>query len=273
LFRRLVDAILDRYRKIMSNLWISPMTAASVLPTVVCTRRGTPSLCGVEVPPDLRALVVERTVCPNGSPECACMPVVSIVGGIDSQGMEEALSDFGGCVEMACGQLLMGDHLVPTLERNGLYMALSTATAYSLAPAHLFCKVLAERFNIREELRDTIELAVHEAVLNGLLHGNLEINSGDRQTLEGFREYCEAVETQLQDPSFAVRCIEVSAVAFETSIELAVVDNGPGYDAANLDVGDDLQRKSGRGLQLIRHFAEEVQIGEGGRRLSMRFAR
>lgn len=249
------------------------MPAPHVLPTVVCNRRGTPTLCGVEVPADMRALVVERTVCPNGNPECACKPVVSIVGGVDETGMEQALSDFGGCVEMAYGQLLSGDHLLPTLERNGLYMALSTATAYSLAPAHLFCKVLSERYHLGGELRDAIEMTVHEAVVNGLLHGNLEIGSGDRQTLEGFRKYGETIKTQLRDPSLASRCIEVSAIVSETAIELAVVDSGPGYDAAALDQGDDPERKSGRGLQLIRHFAQDVQIGEGGRKLSARFAR
>lgn len=249
------------------------MPAPNVLPTVVCTRRGTPRLCGVEVPEHLQALVVERTVCPNGNPECACKPVVSIVGGIDEAGMEQALADFGGCVEMAYGQLLSGDHLLPTLERNGLYMALSTATAYSLAPAHLFCKVLSDRYRLGAALRDAIELAVHEAVVNGLLHGNLEIGSDDRQTLEGFRKYCETIETQLRDPSLAGRCIEVSAVASETAIELAVVDSGPGYDAASLDVGDDPDRKSGRGLELIRHFAQEVRVDDGGRKLTMRFSR
>jgi anti-sigma regulatory factor (Ser/Thr protein kinase) len=249
------------------------MPAPNVLPTVVCTRRGKPQLCGVEVPEHMRALVIERTVCPNGNPECACKPVVSIVGGVDGEGMEQALADFGGCVEMAYGRLLSGDHLLPTLEQNGLYMALSTATAYSLAPAHLFCKVLADRYGLGDALRDAIELAVHEAVVNGLLHGNLEIDSGDRQTLEGFRRYCETIETHLQDPALAGRCIEVSAVASPTSIDLAVVDAGAGYDAAGLAENDDVERKSGRGLQLIRHFAQDVRIGEGGRMLSMRFAR
>jgi sigma-B regulation protein RsbU (phosphoserine phosphatase) len=249
------------------------MSASKVLPTVVCTHHGEPRLCGVEVPEHMRALVMERTICPNGNPECACKPVVSIVGGIDGEGMAQALSDFGGCVEMAYGQLLSGDHLLSTLERNGLYMALSTETAYSLAPAHLFCKVLSDRLNIGEELRDAIELSVHEAVVNGLLHGNLEIDSHDRQTLEGFRKYCETIEAQLQDPFYAGRCIEVLAVASEASIELSVVDSGPGYDSASLESDDNADRKSGRGLQLIRHFAQDVWIGEGGRKLSMRFAR
>jgi len=244
-----------------------------VLPTVLCTRRGEAHLCAVEVPSHLRALVLERTVCPNANPDCDCLPVVAIVGGVDDDGMERALTDFGGCVEMANGQLLSGDHLMPTLERNGLYMALSTATAYSLAPAHLFCKVLAERFKIGEALRDAMELAVHEAVANGLLHGNLEMGSDERQTLEGFRTYCETIEMRLGDPSLAGRCIEISAIACETSIELTVADSGAGYDADVLGVLDAPDRKSGRGLPLIRHFAEDVRVGEGGRKLTMRFAR
>ncbi|WP_158240832.1 ATP-binding protein [Telmatospirillum siberiense] len=249
------------------------MTAPKIVPTVVCNRRGTPRLCGIEVPADLQALVVERTTCPNDNPECACKPVVSVVGGVDEAGMERALSDFGGCVEVAYGQLLSGEHLLSTLERHGLYMALSTATAYSLAPAHMFCNVLAERHHLSPELRDAIELAVHEAVVNGLLHGNLEIGSGDRQSLEGLRRFGETISTQLRDPSLASRRIEVTAVVSEREVELAVIDSGPGYEAESLAADDRPDRKSGRGLELIRHFAQAVEVGEGGRKLRMRFAR
>lgn len=249
------------------------MPAPKIIPTVVCNRRGTPRLCGIEVPADLRALVVERTTCPNDNPECACKPVVSIVGGVDEAGMEQALSDFGGCVEMAYGQLLSGDHLLSTLERHGLYMALSTATAYSLAPAHMFSNVLADRYHLSQELRDAIELAVHEAVVNGLLHGNLEIGSGDRQSLEGLRRFGEMLSAQLQDPSLASRRIEVTAVVSDHEVELSVIDSGPGYEPESLAGDESAERKSGRGLQLIRHFAQAVEISEGGRKLSMRFAR
>lgn len=249
------------------------MTVPSVLPTVVCTRRGTARLCGVGVPAEMRALVMERTVCPNDNPACSCKPVVSIVGGVDGDGVEQALADYGGCVEMAFGKLLSGQNLLPTLERSGLYMALSTSTAYSVGPAHLFCNVLAKRFGLSDELRENMELAVHEAVVNGLLHGNLEISSIDRQTLDGFRKYCDQIERHLQDPLLGGRQIEVFAVPLEDAIELSVVDDGPGYETDNLNLGDDPERKSGRGLVLIRHFARQVAIEDGGRRLTMRFDR
>jgi anti-sigma regulatory factor (Ser/Thr protein kinase) len=246
---------------------------AGLLPSIVCARCGEPRLCAAAVPDHLRAVVVERATCPNDDPECDCRPMISIVAALDEAGMERALADFGGCVELADGRLLSGDHLLPTLESGGLYMALATTTAYSLAPAHLFCKVLAERFAIDVSLRDDLELAVHEAVVNGLLHGNLEIVSEDRQTLEGFRNYYETVEKRLDTPPFGRRGIEISAVADERSITVSVIDSGAGYDRSNLSVSDDSDRKSGRGLALIRHFAQDVRIDDGGRKLTMRFDR
>lgn len=249
------------------------MPVPGIVPTVVCNRRGSPHLCGLDVPADLRALVVERTVCPHDNPECSCKPVVSVVGGVDGDGVERALSDFGGCVEVRQGEILFGDHLLPTLEKHGLYMALSTSTAYSLAPARLFCNVLQRRHGLSGELRDAIELSVHEAVANGLLHGNLEIGSADRQSLEGLRRFGQAVSAHLDEPSLANRRIEVSAVVTDEAVEVAVIDSGPGYDPDALAGDDGLERKSGRGLELIRHFARSVEIAEGGRRLTMRFAR
>ncbi|MDR3437481.1 ATP-binding protein [Telmatospirillum sp.] len=249
------------------------MSHPHILPTVVCSRQGMARFCGVDVPDHLQALVVERTTCPNGNPDCACNPVVSIVGGIDEAGIGQALTDFGGCVEVADGKLLAGPHLQEALASNALYMALSTATAYSLAPAHLFCDVLAKRLALGDKLRDGIELAVHEAIINGLLHGNLEISSDDRQTLAGFEKFCAEVAAKLTVPSLADRCIEVFAVADLATVTLSVVDSGPGYTSALVSAPDEPEKKSGRGLKLISHFADHVEIGDGGRKLSMRFVR
>jgi sigma-B regulation protein RsbU (phosphoserine phosphatase) len=249
------------------------MSHPRILPTVVCSRQGNARLCGIDVPEPLRALVIERTTCPNGNPDCAGKPVVSIVGGVDETGMSRALADFGGCIELANGKLLTGAHLQEAMESNALYMALSTATAYSLAPAHLFCDVLAKRLALSDGLRDGIELAVHEAIVNGLLHGNLEISSDNRQTLEGFEKFCAEVAAKLTNSSLAERCIEVFAVADQTSVTLSVVDSGPGYAPASTSIPDEPEKKSGRGLKLIGHFADHVEIGDGGRKLSMRFVR
>ncbi len=172
---------------------------------------------------------------------------------------------------MAYGHLLMGDHLLSTLERHGLYMALSTKTAYSTEPAHFFCEALADRLGLTATQRDHVELALHEALANGLLHGNLEVSSAERQTLEGFRRYCREIEAQLQDPLFAGRRIEVSAVCDASSLTVTVSDNGAGYDEA--PSSDDPLKKSGRGLRLMHEMADQVTIADKGRIVSMRFSR
>jgi hypothetical protein len=167
---------------------------------------------------------------------------------------------------------LAGPHLQSTLAADGLYMALSTATAYSLSPAHVFCDVLAKRFALSPLLRDRMELAVHEAVINGVLHGNLEIGSDDRQTWEGFQRFCESVANRLKDPALAGRSIEILAIVDAETISLSVIDSGPGYDPIAMSPAGG-EAKSGWGLSLIHRLAEAIDIGDGGRKITMRFHR
>lgn len=217
--------------------------------------------------------MVERRHCPNAGPDCALKPMAALVAGLDEQGMEAALQESGACVEAEGSRLLSGPNLQYALDAGGLYMALSTATAYSLAPARLFCRVLAQRLDMSAGRCEGIELSLHEAIMNGLLHGNLEMSSDDRQTWAGFRRFCEQIDGRLLDPAFAGRPIEIMAVADGRRVAVTVVDSGPGYCMTPTVQETDPGRKSGRGLAVISHFAREIEITEGGRRLSMRFER
>lgn len=248
------------------------MSGSILVPAVICNRHGSTVFCTADVPGDLAALVVERAGCPNGTRECACRPVVSIVAAVDGDGVERALTQSGRCVEVSGGQLLAGENLIPALERRCLYMALSTASAYALAPARLFCKVLGQRLGLSDTVRETIELALHEAVINGILHGNLEIGSDGRETMQGFQRFCETVAQRLQDDRFAGRCLEIFAGADGADIVVTVADSGPGYQVA-APQSPDPGAKSGRGLVMIGHFAKSTRVEDGGRRLCMRFAR
>jgi sigma-B regulation protein RsbU (phosphoserine phosphatase) len=221
-------------------------------------------------------VIVDRLNCPNLDSGCDAFPVVGVAsGGASSEGIEEALLRFGSCVEVAFGKLLSGDNMTATLAQDGLYMALSTATAYSVEPARAFCKVLATRLGLSSTLRDSIELAVHEAVVNGVMHGNLKISSDERETLARFQTYCNQVETSLSNPDLGARRIEVFCVWDTSGITVSVVDSGAGYDPEEVGANSNPNpnRKSGRGLALIGNLSKAVEIGNGGRRLTMRFDR
>ncbi len=252
------------------------------LPSLVCSHGQGMTLCADRVPDNLRALLVEKGTCPNAGPHCSDCPAIGVVAGLlgpdgerkpDNQPLELALQDYGACVENAFGQLLKGPHLQEALQGCGLYMGMSTASAYYTEPARLFAKALDARLSLGDDLRDGIELALHEAVVNGLLHGNLDISSDGRDTLDGFSRYCDTISYRLAQGDLAGRLIEIFALWGKDHVDVAVVDSGKGYDLDALSISPDPSRKSGRGLTLIRQLAQSVTITDQGRHMTMRFAR
>lgn len=246
----------------------------SSTPTVICGKLGERRLCAVQVPAGISVTVYQAADCPQAAADCACRPSLAIIGGnVGDQAVESALRKFGACAERDCATVLVGENMEEALKNKGLYMALSTSTAYGGEPAHLFCVELAHRLGLSPEARDNIELALHEAIVNGLLHGNLEVSSYGRDTMDGFAEYCHTVDAHLHDPDLSARPLEVFATWTDQHIEISVVDCGRGYDPDALPANHDPNRKSGRGLLLIREIADSTRVSEGGRRMTMRFHR
>ena len=186
--------------------------------------------------------------------------------------LERTLAESGGCVEDGPAEPLPGDHLARTLALGGFYMALSTATAYRIEPAHLFCAALAHRLTLSEARAEALQLAVHEALANGIIHGNLEMTSQGRQSLDAFADYCRTIDGRLAEPRLAGRWIEVFATWDDAQVMITVADGGQGYDPATVNDAD-CAGKSGRGLQLIHSLAQVVERSDGGRSITMRFDR
>lgn len=174
------------------------------------------------------------------------------------------------CVEVIGDIVVMGPVLAELSGQNSLYLSLSTASAYRLQPARLFCAALAERLVIDKDCLQNMELAIHEAVVNGVVHGNLGIPSGGREDIEQFMEFCQKIETGLLDHAVNARPIEIGAWWDEGKIMVAIRDSGPGYHPDENAV-EPMNRKSGRGLGLIRSLADDVEIADGGCRVVMRF--
>jgi anti-sigma regulatory factor (Ser/Thr protein kinase) len=115
-----------------------------------------------------------------------------------------------------------------------------------------------------------VGIALEEALLNAIYHGNLEISSelkanGD----EPFRAL--ARERGAAEPYAARR---VRGVALVTSRKAAfiITDEGPGFDVANLPDPTDpenLERPSGRGLLLMRAYMDEVRYNTTGNQVTM----
>lgn len=201
-------------------------------------------------------------------------PLAVVLAGVDEERLTAALKPpVVACME-AVGQTI---HRAPHMFRPGtLSLSLSTAAAYRLEPARLFCEALDERIGLQPEVLQKAELALHEAMVNAIIHGNLEIGALPKETLDDFMHFCQKVENRLGRPGFGDRSVHMWAVWTDKAVDIVIEDEGPGYDAASVPVisdDDDPNRKSGRGLWLIRDLAEWAEAENEGRRMTMRFPR
>ncbi len=71
-----------------------------------------------------------------------------------------------------------------------------------------------------------MRLALHEALANGLVHGNLEIESDPDLTPTTFLEHAAVLESRLASPDYGRRPIELTAVLKGPVLEITVRDSG-----------------------------------------------
>jgi CheY-like chemotaxis protein/anti-sigma regulatory factor (Ser/Thr protein kinase) len=114
-----------------------------------------------------------------------------------------------------------------------------------------------------ERLRVTVALS--EALLNAMYHGNLEIDSELRDRDE--KSYREVLGQRRRDLPYATRRVHVNARESPAEARYVIRDEGPGFDPTSLPDPTDpanLERVSGRGLLLIRTFMDEVRHNDKG---------
>lgn len=193
--------------------------------------------------------------------------------GPDRQAMERLLSKVPpyALVEYPAPSSVFGDRLRQAVDRHGLFLSLTTKTAFNADVTGLLCAVCKGRLPLSDERRFDIETAVEEALSNAMVHGNLDVASSLRNDPADFEIYCDLVNERLQTPGYADRRIEILILWDTNRIDIEVHDEGRGYDFANVRLAAPLEAKSGRGFALIMNLANSVSVGEQGRCLTMSF--
>jgi CheY-like chemotaxis protein/anti-sigma regulatory factor (Ser/Thr protein kinase) len=121
-----------------------------------------------------------------------------------------------------------------------------------------------------ESDRIRVGVAMEEALVNALYHGNLEISSQLKEE-DDERFYSLARKRRFEAP-YAERRIQVDATQNGTEVRVVIRDEGPGFDPRCLPDPTDpqnLERPCGRGLLLIRTFMDEVDHNERGNEITM----
>lgn len=119
--------------------------------------------------------------------------------------------------------------------------------------------------------RMQISMALDEALLNAMIHGNLSVSSELREIDEG-RPYREMIDTRVNEAPYKERTVHVSMHATKDGVEFVIRDQGDGFDVSSLPDPTDpanLENASGRGLLLINAFMDEVKHNSTGNEITM----
>ena len=119
--------------------------------------------------------------------------------------------------------------------------------------------------------RIQIAMALDEALLNAMVHGNLEVSSELRQIEDG-KPYIDLIAKRKQAVPYKDRRVTVQLNASPSSVTIVIRDEGPGFDLSSLRDPTDpenLERAGGRGLLLINAFMDEVRHNEKGNEITM----
>ncbi|HWE35347.1 MAG TPA: ATP-binding protein [Isosphaeraceae bacterium] len=129
----------------------------------------------------------------------------------------------------------------------------------------------AGRFDLFDEnVLIRVDVALTEALLNGIYHGNLEVSSALRQ--EGDAAYRAAIDRRRGTAPFRDRRLHVRATIHRDEAVVTIRDEGPGFDPRTLPDPTDpanFERVGGRGLLLIRTFMDEVKFNANGNELTL----
>jgi CheY-like chemotaxis protein len=115
-----------------------------------------------------------------------------------------------------------------------------------------------------------VGIALHEALVNAIHHGNLEISSILKEQDE--KAYRELVEERGQQPPYRDRRVQISASVSSSKATYVIRDQGKGFNVNEQPDPTDpanLGRMSGRGLMLIRTFMDKVFHNESGTEITM----
>lgn len=115
-----------------------------------------------------------------------------------------------------------------------------------------------------------VSLAVEEALLNALVHGNLELTSQLQD--RGLNPHAEFFKNRCAEAPFRDRHVHVRAAITLAKAEFVVRDEGPGFAVSDLPDPTDLsvlQESHGRGLRLMRTFMDEVIYNRAGNEVTL----
>ncbi len=157
---------------------------------------------------------------------------------------------------------------------DGLGFLLTGPVIYHYDVALIFSKALQKRQGFSDFRFESIHLALHESLVNGLIHGNLRLSGKLRQNAAEYTSYSALVRERLNTPAYARKAISIAAQWNRTKMKITVRDEGMGYSLGEiLKQTPSIRATSGRGLRIIAGAADSCTIDNYGKEISLSFLR
>lgn len=113
-------------------------------------------------------------------------------------------------------------------------------------------------------------IAIEEALLNAIYHGNLEVSSDLRES--GDNEFHRLAARRRAEFPYRDRRVKVCARLSNKRATFLIADEGPGFDITKLPDPTDpknIDRPSGRGVLLMRTFMNSVRYNATGNQVTL----
>lgn len=173
------------------------------------------------------------------------------------------------CVEATRDFCGFDDEVLGRIQANDLYLSLTTASAYKNEIALHYYRWIASKIDLNDDLAMKLELALQEAMANGLIHGNMGLDKTLPDSFHELGAYGDEVRGKLDSAENGQKRIEVWARWDADELTVSILDHGAGFEAKEpSDSG-----VTGWGLCLIESLTAGIAITEGGRMMTMWFER
>ncbi len=116
-----------------------------------------------------------------------------------------------------------------------------------------------------------VSTALDEALVNAMIHGNLEVSSKLRDADDG-KPYREQIRERRGLAPYRERRVFVQLTTTRDEACFVIRDEGPGFDPTGIPDPCDpanIEKVSGRGLLLIHTFMDDVRHNDRGNEITM----
>ena len=153
------------------------------------------------------------------------------------------------------------------------FLALTTRDLYQTSIAEDFLDRLSSWPADDSDSAALRRTVLVELLQNAIIHGNLELASGDVSSIDDFVDLSRRIGLRLADNRYGLRLVTVCFWLDKDDPVISIMDQGKGFDHRSRD-DDDREgdsRYSGRGLNIIKTFSKEHHVDMSGRRTTVRF--